>query len=436
MKKFAIWGSSALLCVVLVFAFWMFPIASDENQKEGSDAVHEIMVDEYIEPPIPVAVSEVAWTWEAPEGSWVERVEPVPSGALIHLNSGAARIDPQTGKTAWVYLVPEEMADVSVSPNGMTAVVSAAGHLAVLDTATGELKHTLEHSDAGADSLVFSRAGVVTDMGMVSVAEGEGETFVDLTPWPEGEAGWRSGPLRCESGDKAYEVKQVLAVESQILLVYRCSDNDTVMAEVDMDSGSQNWSLSLEREFGYTPHHSFAVVGDKAVLQNISLERGTIVIDTSEGEVLAADLPDGIGNDLLRVLPEGYMAVRETETEEGEERLEYEIRDFSNAVQKSVVVRSEEVAGKITGFLPLQDMLLKLSFIDGSKETQISTFSWDGEGKGKNIDLPIETEVVGLTSLGKVEAAMGPGTFEAVPGAVILREYPSSGYITRIVGLR
>ncbi|WP_433699796.1 PQQ-binding-like beta-propeller repeat protein [Nocardiopsis sp. CA-288880] len=432
MKKTFLWISGAGACVFILLLGVIFLLpddAANEGSGAGDGIQHDTAEGDFSEPPVPATVSQVDWTWDAPEGARIGRIHPVPTGAVLQLNDGVVGLNTETGQTAWTYRIPDTDVDVAVSPDGASVVVSVEGRLVVLDSRTGEQKHSLEHGYSDPDSLTLSTAGLVADAGMLTSQE-EGGVVIDLTPWSESEEGWRTAALQCPSGENASELDQAFLTEARVILVYACGADEEVMSGIDVTNGEQQWVLPLEG-FDYTGRHEFSAVGDIALLENISTDRGTVVIDTENGELISGELPDGLDNDLLRVLPEGYLAVREDQGG----GLHYELRDFSNEVQESLFVDPEDAAGSITSFLPMQDSFLKLTFVDGGPDTQISVFDWGGEGSRENIALPIETEVLGLASLQESDAAMGPGSFEVAPGAVILMGYPSAGQIDQIVGM-
>ncbi|NYH51996.1 hypothetical protein HNR06_001585 [Nocardiopsis arvandica] len=433
-KKILLWvvGVAACISVLIKGALiLLLEEGTDQISETGGAVLHETADGGSSEPSVPTVVSRVAWTWGAPEGARIGQIHPVPTGAVLQLNDGAVGVDTDTGQTAWVYRVPDADADVAVSPDGSSAVVSTEGSLAVLDTRTGEQKYDLKHDYAAQDSLTVATAGLVSDNGMVTSAEGEGGVVIELTPWSNSEEGWRSAALECPGGEIFSGITQAFATQARVVLIYECGEEIAVMVGLGEENGEQQWTLPLDG-FNYTSRHDFGVVGDVAVLENISAQRGTVVIDTEKGELISGELLDELGNDILRILPDGYLAVREYQSGD----LHYEMRGFSDEVQKSVSIDSGDVAGSITNFLPMSDALLKLTFVDGAEDTQVSVFEWGSEKPGQNIDLPIEMEVIGLTSLRKSDAAMGPGSFEAVPGAVIIRGYPSTGQINQIVGLK
>ncbi|MET9797380.1 hypothetical protein [Nocardiopsis alba] len=180
------------------------------------------------------------------------------------------------------------------------------------------------------------------------------------------------------------------------------------------------------------------MVDDMAVHQNIAPLRGTSIFDVNDGEIIDDDLPDGRHNDLLRILPDGYLSVR-TYEDDGETFLDYEIREFTGQVRDAATTRYQNLGSPINHFLPLDDSFLKLTLDQETEEPRIiSVYDWGGTGPTTQIPLPVEMDIFsGLRNPGLValELAVGPGRFEAAPGAVLVREFPEKGYSQRIVGL-
>lgn len=419
-----------ILSVSVLVATGCSVSGSDESERfSGSEITHEATGAVPEELPVPTTVSEAGWTWEAPEGSRVERVLPVPTGAVVHLSNGAAAVDTATGDTLWSYQVAEAVAQVSVSPDGGLAVVSAEGWAAVLDSATGEERQVFEHGHADDGALSIHGAGLVAGDGLVALSSGDEGPSVSLEPWEGTEGAWSSQPLTCPDGGPAPEIRQAMLTDARVVLVQECGPT-AVMAALDLTSGEELWQLVAEEDFSYSSSYGFGEVGDVAVLETIGVLRGTVAIDVENGEVISDELPDGLDNDLLRVLPDGYLAVRQRG-----DRLDYELRDFSGGVRETAALASDDVAGTVTGFLPLRDALLKLTLADGGGTTEVSVLAWGSQDDGRQISLPVDTDVLDLSSLSQLDAAVGPGSFEAAPGAVLMREYSESNPITRIVGL-
>ncbi|GAA0999443.1 hypothetical protein Q7689_02100 [Nocardiopsis tropica] len=406
--------------------------SSDQAERfAGFEVTHETTGGTPSELPVPATVSEVAWTWEAPENSRVERVLPVPTGAVAHLSNGAAGIDTATGATLWNYHIADSVAQVSISPDGSHTVVSAEGWAAVLDSVTGEERQVFEHGHDDEGALSIHGAGLVTDGGLVSLSTEDSATAaLTLEPWEGSQGGWTGQPLSCPGGGSATDIVQAMPTNTRIVLVQQCGGSDTVMTGVDTATGEEVWRLTAEEDFEHSSSHSFGLTGDVAVLETIGALRGTVAIDVENGRVISEELPDELGNDLLRVLPDGYLGVRERG-----DRLDYEIRDFSGDVRGSTGIDRNRVSGTTTGFLPLEDSFLKLTLAEGGDSTRISVVDWEGSEAEHLIELPVDMDVLELASLSELDSAVGPGSFEAAPGAVLVREYPQTGPITRVVGL-
>lgn len=358
----------------------------------------------------------------------------MPTGAVVRLSDGVVGIDTSTGEDLWSYRMPGLSTRAAVTPDGAQAVVSGGGKAVVLDAGTGELLTEAEHGRAD-DDLTVLGAGMVLDRGLLtSATAGEGESGItlELGPWDEGQDGWAT-PLTCEDDNGATGLRQGISTQTTAVVVYECGGEETVMAGLSPASGEALWRLSSADGLPQSADTDFGVVGEHLVYQDISLHRGTLVYDAREGEVVAEDLPDELGNDLLRVLPDGYLAVHDT----GDGNLSYEIRDFSGETRMSTVVPEEEAGNSITGFLPLADSLVKLAPAEeGGASLQPTAFPWNAEDDGSPVPLPVEVIAPGDLSLRPADQALGAGAFLEAPGAVLLRERTSSGESTHVVGLR
>ncbi|MET9709950.1 hypothetical protein [Nocardiopsis alba] len=159
----------------------------------------------------------------------------------------------------------------------------------------------------------------------------------------------------------------------------------------------------------------------------------------NDGEIISDDLPDEIHNRLLRILPDGYLSVR-TYEDDGETFLDYELRDFADQARDPATTRYQNLGSPINHFLPLDDSFLKLTLDEETEEPRvISVYNWGETGPISQIPLPVDMDIFHHNhenlSLSAFELSLGPGRFEATPGAVLVREFPERGYSQRIVGL-
>ncbi|MFB8765455.1 hypothetical protein [Nocardiopsis alba] len=391
--------------------------------------------------PVPSTVSEVSWIWEAPEDSRVEWVLPTSHGAVVHLGDGAIGLDTGSGEELWRYRIDTSVADVALTPDGSRTVVSAYGWAAVLDTDTGEEEYVFRYNPEENpgwrdDELKIDTAGVVTDLGLVTTS-GNGSS-ISLTPWNEEETGWTTEPSICATGSGEPKIHQGIATSERLTLIGSCTNSHHVLIGLDPKTGEELWRLDSSEEGIYEENYNYAVLDDMAVHQNIAPLRGTSVFDVNEGEIISDDLPDEMHNRLLRILPDGYLSVR-TYEDDGETFLDYELRDFTDQVQKSITAQDQNLGSPINHFLSLDDSFLKLTLDEETEEPRIiSVYDWGETGPTTQISLPVEMDIFsGLRNPGLValELAVGPGRFESAPGAVLVREFPEKGYSQRIVGL-
>ncbi|MFE1101225.1 hypothetical protein ACFW4K_11940 [Nocardiopsis alba] len=385
----------------------------------------------------------MSWIWDAPEDSRVEWVLPTSHGAVVHLGDGAIGLDTGSGEELWRYRIDTSVADVALTPDGSRTVVSAYGWAAVLDTDTGEEEYVFRYNPEENpgwrdDELKIDTAGVVTDLGLVTTS-GNGSS-VSLTPWEEEETGWTTEPSICATGSGEPKIHQGIATSERLTLIGSCNNSHHVLVGLDPKTGEELWRLDSNEDFDYGGTYEYAAVENVIVHQTIAPLRGTSVFDVNEGEIISDDLPDGRHNDLLRILPDGYFSVRTYEDDEGETFLDYELRDFTDQVRDAATTRYQNLGSPINHFLPLDDSFLKLTLDEETEEPRIiSVYKWGETGPTTQIPLPVDMDIFYPNhenlSLAAFDLSLGPGRFEAVPGAVLVREFPEKGYSQRIVGL-
>lgn len=165
------------------------------------------------------------------------------------------------------------------------------------------------------------------------------------------------------------------------------------------------------------------MVDDLLLLENISLQRGTVVIDTTTGDLITDDLKDASGEDLIRILPDGYLSVLSNSSEHSKVR--YELRDYDGTVRHTISTDAEVTRGRTHSFVPLEESLVKLRMVDEDEEQGIAVLDWDTDND-RRIPLVIEVDTAGILNSATLDSEIGPMTFREVPGAVLLREYPQN----------
>lgn len=397
--------------------------------------------------PAPTTVSEAAWVWESPAGSFVTAVHPSSNGAIMELNNGAVALDTSTGEEAWRFLLPEyhtakKETDLSVSPDGSVIAFTPGQSMVVLDAESGEEIIRLEHNASGPSQFTPTAAGLIGDYGLFTVDSGN-EAHVTMQPWDEGDSGWETVVPACTQGELA-DVSQGVLTDAQIVIEYSCPFQEATLVGIDQAEGEELWRLEQGRD--YSPDQDifpapspsadfdFGVVGDLVVLQNISEERGTVVIDTISGQVLTDRLPSTVETPLLRVLPDGYLTVQEEVNEDSTNNtLTYELRDFDGNVRSEVITSPEVARGRLNNFLVLDDSLLKVRMTGATESQDMAVLDWDSK-EDHRIPLPVSVDTTGIPSIGRADSEVGPSTFRSVPGAIILREFPGVKNPQRVVG--
>ncbi|MEU6712221.1 PQQ-binding-like beta-propeller repeat protein [Nonomuraea sp. NPDC046802] len=106
---------------------------------------------------VPVAVSRVAWQWEAP--SLVRDAVPAGPGIVVRVRDGVVALDTATGKPRWHYRRPGAYTvELFGAPDGGTVIVtfsvrfsvrSGSARLVTLDAHTGELRSQRDRPAGG-----------------------------------------------------------------------------------------------------------------------------------------------------------------------------------------------------------------------------------------------------------------------------------------------
>ncbi|WP_237450167.1 PQQ-binding-like beta-propeller repeat protein [Nocardiopsis alba] len=361
---------------------------SDSN--EGEPAVGEVVhvrndrLDGGEE--IPETVSEQAWVWEGVgyEEMVVERILPLAEGALLVFDDGVVALDTSTGREAWSYRKIGVSSASAVSPDGSLVAIASPGSMILLDTADGELVREIEDTNFQEGAFVIQDLGLMADDGFVLARLEEGKAAsVRREDWG-GKSRWSSDEITCDEGSSG--VTSILGgffSPTGVVVHLECGMDESMLVSFDPDSGVEDWRLG----FSETPYHfenlddvTFAPVGDKAVLQNHAQLRGTVVVDTGKGEIIADEIPSMVGDDPVRVLEEGYISSLSEKLEDESIRRYFEFRDFSGEVARSIAIDGYQ-GHSVTGLLPLGRDLLSLHRGRYEENGRISVFSWGKKGR-------------------------------------------------------
>lgn len=403
--------------------------------------------------PVPTTVTETAWTWEGAPGTAIHAIHPTPTGALVELNNGLVGLDTATGEITWSYLLPEATdleegeTDLVLTPDATMAAFSPGQTTVLLDTATGQERQRVDHgTEAGDDLFIPSRLGLPHTLG--NLTTGNHELHLTLTPWGHQDqaSGWETTLPGCEDGNSAF-MDQGLLTDDTAVIVQSCPSQGPTLTGIDLHTGEQTWRLqqgddyqpdeNVFTDFGYDHEPEFILLGDLLVLENISVQRGTVVIDTTTGEVITDSLPDDSENAQLRVLSDGYLALNRPEgsdQENNDKERSYELRDFDGTVRHSVEPTQGSVGRSLGELLPLEGSLLKPDAPEGGDGEDMVVMDWDTNEQHR-IPLTVDASTSRISNLAKADRAIGPLTFREVPGAVLLREYPQ-GETPRLTALR
>ncbi|MFL1379531.1 MULTISPECIES: PQQ-binding-like beta-propeller repeat protein [unclassified Nocardiopsis] len=363
---------------------------------------------------------------------------------MLELDNGVIGLDTLSGETAWSFLLPEVSGDdagtdVAVSPDGTVVAFTPGRTLVLLDTTTGEELLRFDHGGTGNESFSIGRTGLVHSTGLLTANAGE-RLSVTLTSWDQGATVWESVLPACADSQQAL-ISSGVVTDQQVAVVFECPGGTSTVVGLDLDGGKELWRFQEGRDYqpsdalfpsASSEEPEFGAVGELLVLQNISHERGTVVIDTEAGRVVADKLPSTPENALLRVLPNGYLAAISAGAEEGP--VTYEFREFDGTVRSRVETTTDVARGHVNNFLVLDDALLKLRMVEAGEEQDLVVFDRES-GAEERVTVPVTVDTTEILSVAQVDHEVGPLTFRAVPGAVLLREYPISP-VPRLAGFR
>lgn len=457
-------GAVAAVLALALVSGCTWPFAQGERREVAGLPVLHMTADRAPEEaPVPRTVEEHAWVWKSPGGSGIQKILPVPTGAVVHMDDGVAGLDTATGETVWSFRFQEHgiRTDVAPTPDRRRVAVVADEAVVLLDSATGAEIGVYEYEPGprtiGPTRLAIDGpAGLVVDAGLVSARPQEiGAIDVTLDPWAfDGDDGWHTEVRACDQGISPPRIEGGFAVPGGVVLLHGCgepkgSDDPTEdsgvseLVALDVHDGEELWRLTTGEDFTVEYHENnpgndghFVVLGDVAVRQNLASHRGTLVIDTVAGEVISDELPHLMATTesdfVVRVLSDGYVALAGAGlSRHGEEWGRYELRDFSGRARAAVPTKIVQA----DGLLPLEDALVRLDWTDPD-DPHLVVLDWDGTGE-PTARIPTEVKVETREVTGRTQAEMevGPaGTFVAVPGAVLLREYRHGRPQTRISG--
>ncbi|MEC3895372.1 outer membrane protein assembly factor BamB family protein [Nocardiopsis sp. LDBS1602] len=442
MKHGLLWSAGVLVMVAATGCSTVETSDADGGEPAVGEVVHvrNDRLDGGEE--IPETVSEQAWVWEGVgyEEMVVERILPLSEGALLVFDDGVVALDTSTGREAWSYRKVGVSSASAVSPDGSLVAIASPGSMILLDSADGESVREIEDTNFQEGAFVIQDLGLMADDGFVLARlEERKAASVRREDWEDGSR-WSSDEITCDGGSSG--VVSILGgffSPTGVVVHLECGMDESMLVSFDPDNGVEDWRLSSGKDFSLPSDHyetldevTFAPVGDKAVLQNHARLRGTVIIDTEKGEVLVDDIPALVGDDPVRALEDGYLASRSEKIEEDLWRRHLEVRDFSGEVERSVTVDGYQ-GHPVTGLLPLNRSLLSLRNDQQEGNARISVFPWGDEGE-RVVDLDVQVDVSDMFSRWEQDREFGPGTFQEVPGAVLVREYPFDE-IPRVAGL-
>lgn len=423
----------------------------------------------------PVSVTGVAWEWESPEESFIEEVLPVPVGAALVLNDGVVVLNGESGEELWRYRHPGAQVSVGRTPDRSVLALHietgaddeeeaqerAHGRLLSLDSSTGKILGQAEvpgeedrFTSTSTMGVRAARVSHLTDTGRLLMPT-DPDTSLDLAHHRIGDDHplWeRNRIVQCPSPATHLRVEDVAASHERIALLYSCPDADgddgrpghlpTFLAGVDARTGEVDWQLEAGTDFADLILWSVQMRGGFIVLGNEARHRGSIVIDGASAKVVASRLGDGEGEQVLRVMDGEYLLARHQGPASGAgSTYHYEVRDFSGEVKKSFSADSFEVQEASTFLLPLEESLAKVAVHweaepRGPADTaEVTVFDWGSEGVSRRIPLDLDMHLGFDMGAGPADELLGPGSFTAVPGAVVLTEAPASGIRHKAVGL-
>ncbi|GAA0983033.1 hypothetical protein GCM10009551_028940 [Nocardiopsis tropica] len=260
--------------------------------------------EEVSEPSAVASVSGIGWEWEAPEGRTIERVEPVPTGAAVVLDTGIVVLHGQNGEEVWSRLAAEgERFTTTRTVDGSAFLVAHGAEDAevpeeslVLDAATGAEEGEFQVLEEAAPWGLWR----VSRDERVSRPARESESFrpISVAEVGSGELRWeQEEPLECEAapGLPAQQVDALLH-ESVLAVLVTCSPErfeesmevTTAVVGLDLADGGELWREEFTHEASSPfPAASVSLDGDMIVLQGVELPEAH-VLNASDGDVVAS----------------------------------------------------------------------------------------------------------------------------------------------------
>lgn len=465
-------AAGGVLALILVFVLAGTP--TNVDRPEGREQQTSLSGLPPV-PEVPETVTGVGWDWEAPENTHIAEIIAVPAGAAVVLNDGVVVLSGETGEELWRYRQVGAKAGVGRTPDrSVIAVHIEEGgepstdkesegpreRIVSLDSGTGEV---LAETDIPAEKQEFTYPSVMGERASgVNYLTGTGrllmpadpDTALDLAHYrrEDNDLLWESEKaLECPAEGSLLKIEGAAATAEEIALLYSCShegerDYDTFLAAVDAATGELSWQLQAGGDFTDLVLWKLEAQDGLFILQSRTPTRETILVESGSGEVLADGIGSRPGEYVTNVMGREHLLSHWERAEDsgtGERFLvHYQVRDLTGQVGKEVSVGTSQVQDPLTFLLPLQNSLLKVLLRweegepDGTPDhAEVAVFDWDSDSPAHHIRVDMDMDLSVDMDVNAAEERLGPGSFTAVPGAVVLTEVPVDGIRRKIVGL-
>ena len=284
----------------------------------------------------PASVGGIGWTWEVPEGQYVQDAVAAGAGLVVRIGDGLVAVDGEAGEQLWHYRRSGALAErLLASVDGGTVMVlfadgreegASAGRYAVLDAHTGRVR------SEGVRPEPLRDASSQVDLFEDGYVRGDGSSYLTGHSFDSAEETWRLGsPEGCEDANTGRT-----GARSVVVVVHLCAetwDTDSRVVAVGLDpvDGSEVWryergtgrGIQEIKDRGLFTEVRTSGDGDAVALVwespgDEGPEGRTAVLDQADGTVIAEGIEEALhrldrGSDRVSRQPnngftaEGYL---------------------------------------------------------------------------------------------------------------------------------
>lgn len=412
----------------------------------------------------PEIVTERAWEWEAPEGTVVHSVRPIPAGVAVFVTDGVVALRGDTGEELWRYRrTGEPTSDANVTQGEESVAVSyeagegsspdAMSHdIVLLDSLTGEITSEQNTDFTSLNSVpenislldpLPARLGLLTRDARVALGYGEDEQLaVRVFSLSRGEEVWSRTDI-FEPNERGQEFRPGELAVSEDTLIVTGSFVDPVDRLSDLDHVQQHTAVIVALDAGgggelwRVEHELNAPVTDRDINLSTYPGSGTIAavmegsgyfeqwfLDPRTGKSVAEDVFAPGDHGIASIHENGYITV-ETDSASGTET--YSLLDLSGDPVESVTVEETGVRAPENFLLPMEAGVARLDVgatSEGWEPARVQVFDWQTAGESLVIDLGIDVHRDPRSEEGSRSrfSVQPPTDMTLAPGALVITE--------------